>query len=305
MKKLKVGILGHSKEARFLLNKFADRQERFEIYRHNTWDNEFVDVGILDILWICKEFKSNRQLKKKIIKLVVEYNPTLCLIAVPVKPFTTLKLQKIIEDLGLKTNFIFVSSSCPSVLIDWNRYVSVFSFLIGWDLDKSLVLVKVHLSELGIKMRSIKGSFNLEINKLLINSSYLLYNYCEQQRKKIFKSYERKNIEVDRETYDNIQFEINEGLIEIQKPNLIIPIIAPDSVVLNQRFLKFLSNSFKLRFLIYSSRLFEEIILRIKNSFELIRLRIKGRVNKLIRSVYKYVYKLSNSVHSKSKQKKL
>lgn len=303
MKKLKVGILGSGKLVNFLSQKFFEKRNQFEVFKHEKWNHDFVEVGVLDILWICKEYKSNKELIKKIVNLIVEYNPTLCILAVPVKPFTTLKLQKTIKNLGIKTNIIYISSACPEILSDWNRYVFAFNFLIGWDSKGSLLLAKAHLIDMGISFRVIKDSFNLEICRLLINSNYLLYNYIEAQRKKIFGYYERKNRNVDRDIFQDIEFEINEGLMEIQKSNLVLPSIKSECEIMNSKFLKHLSNSFKFRFLIYSFRLFEKIKLLIKNKSELVRLKIKGRVNKYIRR--NKHGKLSNSISSKSKQKEL
>jgi hypothetical protein len=281
MKKLKVGILGSNKISKLLLNIFSEKQNRFEIFQNNNWNQEFVDVGVLDILWICKEYNSNRKLKRDIIRLVGEYNPTLCLVSSFTKPFTILELQKEIKKLNLPTKFVYAFSSCPDILIDWNRYAKAFSFLIGSDSDGSLLLAKTHFTELSIPIRIIKGSFNLEISRLLLNCNYLLYNYIEKQRKKIFKYYERKDYNVERNVFKDIEFETNEGLIEIQKQNLILPSAETDIVILNYNILKLLSNSLKIRYLILTSKLLDKIKIYLWSRYNLIRLRIKGRINKL------------------------
>lgn len=299
MKKLKVGILGNTKISHFILQKLNKNKNRFEVFKHNSWDQEFIDIGALDILWVCKLFKSNKQLKKNVIRLIAEYNPTICFISSSVKPFTTLDLQNQIKELGLKTHLVYADSSCPEVLLDYQRFIHAFNFLIGWDLDGSLLLAKTHLSELEIPIRSIKGSFNLETTKLLINYNYLLYNYCEQQRKKIFRYYEYKNNGIDRNVFNDVMFEVNEGLIEIQKPNLILPVINQEILIGHKEYLKFLPGSFKFRFLIYTNKELYELKIRVRNIIKLIWLKVKGRINKYKR---KFQHdKLSNSVRSKSK----
>jgi len=303
MKKLKVGILGNTKLSHFILEKLNKNKNRFEVFKHNAWDQEFIDIGALDILWVCKLFKSNKQLKKNIISLIVEYNPTICFISNSVKPFTTLELQNKIKELGLKTHLIYTDSSCPEVLLDYQRYIHAFNLLIGWDLKGSLLLAKTHFSELQIPIRSIKGSFNLEISKLLINYNYLLYNYCEQQRKRIFRKYEYKNKDIDRNVFEDIMFEVNEGLIEIQKPSLILPTINQDIKIGNKECLKFLPNSLRFRFLIYSDKKTNELKNRIKNVFRLMWLKVKGRIN-IIKRKFQHA-KLSNSLRSKSRKKTL
>jgi len=303
MEKLKVGILGGNKIARFLLTKLSEKENRFELYKQNTWNQDFTGVGVLDILWICKSFKSNRKLKKETLKLIAEYSPTLCLIAVPVKPFTVSKLQQTIKDLGLKTNLVLIGSSCPEIIIDWNRYVSMFSLMIGWDLKGSLLLAKTHLVELQIQSYSIEGSFNLEISSLLINSQYLLYNYWEQRKAKIFRYYERKNKEVERNKLESIQYETNEGLMHIQKPNLIMPSLAKDCETLDKNILKLLPNNLRFRFLIKSSKTLEKIKTKIVSRIGFIKLKIKGRSRK-IKRIIKHG-KLSNSLRNKSSKKTL
>ena len=303
MKKLKVGIVGANKISRLIVSKFIEKENRFEVFKNNTWQQDFDDIGVLDVLWMCKEFKSNKRLKKETIRLIAEYNPALCLISVPVKPFTILKLQKIIKTLGLKTSLVYVISSCPDAIIDWQRYAPVFRLLVGWDLSGALLLTKTLFTDLTLPIRTIEGSFNLEISKLLLNSNYLLYNYIEHQRKRIFRFYERKNKSIEREAFQDVQFETSEGLIEIQKQNLILPSVKSDLEKLQNGFLGHLSRTLKLRFLISTYVILERFKLRLQNKFELIKLKVKGRLNKLKRK--NKHDKLSNSLRSKSKQKTL
>lgn len=237
MKKLRVGILGAQlRSARIIASFYEALPERFELYLQSKDKGNFNEVGIFDVLWICDSYNSKRQFERNLMKVLIEYNPLLCILAVRTKPYMTQKIQKKLKLMNLQNiKIVYAPLFCSTLMKDWDRYIRAFPMLIGYDEYSSWRLARIHMNEIGFRCHPVHPSVNLELGKLLIDSTYLLYNYWEQEKKRIIRKIESKDQTKLLESINEIFQVYNIALVEAGRqdyrlPNLDLQIFLPEAL---------------------------------------------------------------------------
>jgi len=313
MEKLRVGILGaDSRQARIIISYYETLSNRFEFYLQFKNKSNFDEAGIFDVLWVFDDYSSLRLFEKNIIKVLVEYHPLLCILAARIKPFTTQRIQNKLKLMNLgNIKVVYSPIFCSGLLIrDWEKYIHAFPMLIGYDDKSSFKLAQIHLNEIGFKCYSVTPSVNLEISKLLIDYSYLMYNNWEQEKKKIIRRIELKNQNKLSEAVNDIFQLHNIALIEVGRQDLRLPSLKPWTFSLEdlKRFLAISPIKLKAtKMILKSNRLQTKMSLwkyrkaQIKYLYKFLLFyynRIKGRIKLFNFKKKKNANKLSNNIRS-------